>query len=75
MNVYTTDGEAKTPSSLSLRVRRPLGEKGNLPRSHDPRLDCSKIQINLRNVGQSSALSMLLKALLVVIKRTSSKLA
>lgn len=43
VNIYTTDGGSKTSSNLSLGVGRLLGGMGNLPKSHDPRPNYSKI--------------------------------
>ena len=67
MHVHTTQVEKKNPRQPGGRGGAWRG-KGNIPKSHDPRFDYPKIQLTLRNIRQSSGVSILVKALLVVIK-------
>lgn len=49
MHVCTTQVGKKRPKQPGGRGREWRG-KGNIPKSHDPRLDYPKIQMTLRNV-------------------------
>ena len=68
MHVHTTQVEKKKPQAAWGGGGRGLEGKGQYSKEHDPRFDYPKIQMTLRNIRQSSVVSILVKALLVVIK-------